>query len=458
MFEEGRKVFYQTVNEALNARPEQTSLTEKEMKKVRALKENFPRTYGILINVYYQKEEPVFKALLEHQSQESRERFRSKFLKLAEFSARNFVKSLFEPGLHPDFIRKVQPRFHGKDRIDLVLLSMGYYARLDIPEVEMYANPLSPEFDRQWGLDASRFRVAHLTSKGKGTRIAVIDSGIDTSHSVFRKTSFGEHFNLVGFDGPPWADKYPVVDWGWHGTVVSSIVARYAPEAQITLYRDADADSMNDAPYPRLLAHFMAASIYKAVHDGNDIINISAGLGRDFSYLREACQYAYDNNVIIVTASPYYLGKYLGNCYSFPGSYETTIAVTGIERREDGSYGYWSIAAPEVTTTVGAPCAPFVAYPTYVEEKDEYAPGISCATPIVASAVALAISKYPRLGIEKPGEYFETIKKILTETARPEICGYEGFSPECGYGLIDAERMVREAERLFNARQKNRIN
>jgi len=452
VFEEGKRIFFRSISGEISSHPERDQLTDSEIAKIAVLDEDFPRSYGILMNVYYQKEEPVLAALMNHGSDESRARFRRLFLELAEFSAHNFVESLFQPGLNPDFIRKIQPRFKGKDRVELILLSMGYYARLDVPEASKSANPLSPEFDKQWGLDAGKFRTAHRLSKGRGARIAVIDSGIDTSHSIFKNTEFGEHFSLVGRDGPPWIAGPQTVDWGWHGTVVSSIAARYAPEARITLYKGMDADTMNDAPYPSLLAHFMAASIYKAVHDGNDVINISAGLGRDFPYVREACQYAYDNNVIIVTASPYYLGKYLGNAYSFPGSYETTISVTGVERKEDGSYGYWPIAAPEVTTTLGAPCAPFVAYPTYVEEKDEYAPGISCAVPIVTAAVALAISQYPRMGTEKPGEYFETIKKILIGSANPEACGLEGFTPECGYGLVDAERAVIEAARLKNRR------
>jgi len=456
VFDEGRRVFFRTVAQELSSHPGKEQLTSSEMARIATLEKDCPRTYGILINVYYQKEEPVLEALMRHGSDEAGARFKRLYLKLAAFAARNFVAGFFQPGTHPDFIRKVQPRFKGKDRVDLILLSMGYHARLDVPEVDRFSDPLSPEFDEQWGLDAGKFRTAHRISRRKGAKVAVIDSGIDGSHPIFRNTEFGKHFSLVGRDGPPWSVDPPAVDWGWHGTVVSSIVARYAPEARITLYKGMDADTMNDAPYPLLLAHFMAASIYKAVHEGNDIINISAGLGRDFPYVREACRYAYDNNVIIVTASPYYLGKYLGNNCSFPGSYPTTISVTGVERKNDGSYGYWPVAAPEVTTTVGAPCAPFVAYPTYVDEKDEYAPGISCAVPIAAAAVALAVSQYPRLGTEEPGEYFEAVKTILTESSNPEACGFEGFTPECGYGLVDADKAVRRAAE-WCARRKNKI-
>lgn len=456
-FESGRTIFYETVCDEILHHPDRAELSDTETAKVMESSKRYPRLYGILINLYYQKEEPIFDALREHDTSESRSEFAARFRDLAAFAARNFVRSLFIPGLNSDYIRKIHPAFHGKDRVDLVILSTGYQARLDPPTSPEKTVERSPEFDKQWGLDAGRFREAHTLTQGEGARIAVLYSGIDTTHPIFSQTGFGTHFALVGRDGPPWKTDAPLVDWGWHGTIVSSIVARYAPGARLTLYKAMDSDTMNNAPYPLILIHCMAACIYKAVHDGNNVINISAGVGTDTSYLREACRYAWENNVMIVAASPYYLGRYMGYHINFPGGYPTTISVTGIERREDGSLGYWPIAAPEATTTIGAPCAPFVAYPTYVPEKDEYAPGISCATPIVTAALGLIMSKYPRTGGEPPGAYFEEIKRILIETADPRILGYMGFTPECGYGLVNAVEAVRAAEHIASDRTENEI-
>ena len=101
-----------------------------------------------------------------------------------------------------------------------------------------------------------------------------------------------------------------------------------------------------------------------------------------------------------------------------------------------------------MSNTVSAPNGTFCAAPYYVNEKDEYGPSTSLASPVVASLVALVISVYPRLGTEKPGEYFETIKELLTDNANPEAVGFRGFSPECGYGLIDAEKTIKAADRL----------
>ena len=336
----------------------------------------------------------------------------------------------------------------------MVVMETGNMANIDLPAPDkIVPKTLSPEFDKQWGLDAARFREAHRLTKGRGVRVAVLDTGIDMTHPVFQDTVWGSHYNFVGRDGLPWVeDGPPMVDWGWHGTVVTSIVAKYAPEARITLYRYLDGDSQNDSPFPIIVTNNMGAAIYKAVHDGNDIINISAGTGLHTPYLEEACRYAWENNVIIVTGSPYYQGRYLGGAEDYPAQYPTTIAATAIDRLAENKYGYWEIAAPDPMTTVGSPNAPFVAFPAYSGETDIYAPGISCATPIVASLAALAASAYPRLGTEPPGQYVETIRRLLTENANSRMVGFDGFSPECGFGMIDAVTTVEAALELGAAR------
>ena len=41
-----------------------------------------------------------------------------------------------------------------------------------------------------------------------------------------------------------------------------------------------------------------------------------------------------------------------------------------------------------------------------------------------------------------------SLEKILVETANPKMLGFQGFSPECGYGLVDAEKTVKAAVAL----------
>jgi hypothetical protein len=454
LFDEGRDVFYQAVDADVARHPDRGRLTAAERAKIAGLKDIYPRVYGLMVNYFYPKDAPVFDALLAEGSEASMGLFREKYLDLVRSSARMFSDSLFSMSPVGLFFKDLIPRFKDQDTVDMVVMETGNMANIDLPAPEkIVPKTLSPEFEKQWGLDAARFREAHRLTKGRGVRVAVLDTGIDMTHPVFRDTAWGRHFNFVGRDGLPWVESGPpMVDWGWHGTVVSSIVAKYAPEARITVYRYLDGDSQNDSPFPIIVSSNMGAAIYKAVHDGNDVINISAGTNLDVPYLEEACRYAWDNNVIIVTGSAYYQGRYLGGAEDYPAQYPTTIAATALDRLAENKYGYWPIAAPDPLTDVGAPNAPFVAFPAYSGETDVYAPGISCATPIVASAAALAVSAYPRLGTEPPGQYVEAIRKLLSENANSRMVGFDGFAPECGFGMVDAMKTVEAAQKLGAAR------
>ena len=146
------------------------------------------------------------------------------------------------------------------------------------------------------------------------------------------------------------------------------------------MYKFGDGETQNDPPYQLLMQCLVAASIYKAVHDGNDIISISAsGSSLDLDYLRQACQYAYDHNTVIISGNLYSRWYKMGNVLNFPSQYETVVSVTAAEPREDGSYGYWDVCAPDKSTFVAAPNDIFAGMPTYMDEEDTYIPSISAA-------------------------------------------------------------------------------
>jgi len=244
-----------------------------------------------------------------------------------------------------------------------------------------------------------------------------------------------------------------MVDWGWHGTFISSVAACFAPEAQLTIYKVLDADTPNDLAYQLLLECFLAAGILRAVHDENDIVSISAsGLTLDSDYPREACQYAYDQNRALVSGALYSRWFKQGNTRNFPAQYKTVVAVMAVQKKPDGTYGYWDVCAAQDTNTVAAPNDIFGALPTYVGEKDRYIPSISAAIAVVSSLLALAVSVYPRRGDDPPGQYAQFLMDLVIKTASPQRVGFTGFSPECGYGLIDAEEAVKAALELNSKR------
>jgi hypothetical protein len=128
--------------------------------------------------------------------------------------------------------------------------------------------------------------------------------------------------------------------------------------------------------------------------------------------------------------------------------------VTAAAPKGDGTYGYWDVCAPDEATFVAAPNDIFAGTPTYMEEDDLYIPSISAAIPVVSALFALTISSYPALGTEGPGEYVDTVMNLVKGSANPEAVGFDGFSPECGYGLIDAEKTVKNAVEKNKRRNK----
>jgi subtilisin family serine protease len=377
------------------------------------------------------------------------------YLALAEQAGRRYVETFFTTDEATPYLKEMIPTYAELDAVDLVIRSVGYGAKVDVPERQMFANEVSPEFERQGGLDGGRFREAHERTRGEGVRIAILDTGIDESHSIFEHTSWGEHFSLVERTGPPWASAAPVIDWGAHGTLISSVVTVYAPEAQLTMYKFGDGELQNDPPYQLLTHGFVAAAIYRAVRDGNDIISVSAaGSTLDSDDLREAVEYAHAQNRIVVAGTAYSRWTEAGFTRNYPGQYLTVVSVTAAEPRGDGLYGYWPVAGIDSATAVAGPNDVFGAFPTYMEEEDTYIPSISAAIPTVAAAFALAASVYPRLGTEEPGEYADELMRIVIESANPQKVGFEGFSPECGYGLIDAAEAVRRATEMAERRQQ----
>jgi hypothetical protein len=457
LHERARTLFYQTVRDDISIHPQRSQLSSVEIAKIMEAETRYERLFDILINIFYQKDEPEYSRLLEKDDSESRSLFEEMYAELSRFSAHQFVESFFVTDSSTELIRKNIPVYKDLDAVDLVIRSIGYHARLDLPEAETTLRPLSPEFDRQGALYAAKFHEAHKITRGKGVRIAVLDTGIDESHPIFRNTRWGKHFSLVGRFGKPWESDAPLVDWGFHGTLVSSIVARYAPEARITMYKFGDGDTQNDPPYQLLSQCLVAAAIYRAVHDGNDIISISAsGSGIDPAFLREACQYANEKNRIIISGALYSRWFNQGNTLNFPSQYDTVVSVTAAEKHEDGTYGYWDVCAAQETNDVAAPNDIFGAFPTYIDREDTYVPSISAAIPVVSSLFALTISVYPRLGTEGPGEYIETIKKLVFDNANPQMVGFKGFSPECGHGMIDAKKTVESAVLLNESRQPSR--
>ncbi len=297
--------------------------------------------------------------------------------------------------------------------------------------------PADPIKGRPWALQ--RVLLDQLwqgTSKGKGVRVAVIDTGVDDTNPQLRKAvdkAAGRDFLAESGDGDPTNDEVG------HGTKVAGIIAArpdddtgfvgLAPNATIIPIRQNDAENSGDSDS-------MAEAITYAVSQGADVINVSQDTTKPLSAtsaLAEAVRAAIASGVVIVaSAGNDGLDGKVKNTY--PAAFEGVLAVASSDRNnERASFSqagtFVGVAAPgvDVVSTVpgGGHCT------------DN---GTSFSAPFVAGVAALLKEKHPDW----------TTAQIVTQieqTAERAVNGHDNF---VGWGVIDPVRAVQESDGLAN--------
>lgn len=137
-------------------------------------------------------------------------------------------------------------------------------------------------------------------SRGRGVRVAIVDSGIDADHpalggAVDESTSVAF---VLDARGEVEERRGPHRDACGHGTACASIVHQLAPEATLTSVRVLGARNTATAP------QFVAALSW-AIDQGFDVINLSLGTRlRDWALaFYELCDRAYFAGSLVVTAA-----------------------------------------------------------------------------------------------------------------------------------------------------------
>lgn len=352
---------------------------------------------------------------------------------------------------------------------------------------------------KQWYLDgtgsAGFIATAHLNlgsvwseSGGEGITVAIVDDGIETTHSQLAHAISDIYYATeaaTGTDGDPASSKYG------HGTAVAGIIAAassayapvgIAPEVDLASLRIFGSDSLSLSEAFAYLANydiannswgynsaFYNADIYSqltywasidyglqaALDYGRDglgtIVVKSAGNGR------EDGRFATDDHVsnldgVIVVGATDYTGK--AAYYSSPGSNLLVSAPS-------------SGAGQGVTTTDRTGSAGY----SYTAATDEFG-GTSAAAPMVSGVVALILEANPTLTWQ---EVQDILALSATHTGSAVGVGASGnelyawqingatnwnggglhFSNDYGFGLVDAYQAVRLAETWSIGRETN---
>lgn len=286
--------------------------------------------------------------------------------------------------------------------------------------------------DQQWGLEQIGAPEAWESSRGQGTVVAIVDSGVDASHPDLapRMLRDGDG-RVVGRDEvDPGSEPH---DEHGHGTLIAGVaaaaadagvqgggIAGVAPRARIMPVRVLDEDGMGT------MSH-LDAGIRWAVDNGADVINLSLesaapvpgevlATGPD-----DAVNYAWERGVPVVAAA--------GNTGTPFTDYRssTPVLLVGASDRQDRRAAFSDAGRRDMVLAPGSDIIATSCGPCGQDPEHGYATasGTSLAAPHAAGSVAMLLA----VGLDH-----EQALQRLRETA-VEVSGGMGVSS--GHGRID---------------------
>ncbi|MFB7274867.1 type VII secretion-associated serine protease mycosin [Streptomyces sp. NPDC056244] len=288
-----------------------------------------------------------------------------------------------------------------------------------------------------WALQRVMLDELWEDTRGKGVRVAVIDTGVDNANPQLKEavdTTAGREFlaNQMEKGSPPDGTD----DRVGHGTKVAGIIAArrhpgtgfvgLAPEATIIPIRQNDEqNSGNDST--------MAEAIDHAIAEDADIINISQDTTKPLtpaSDLGEAIARAVDREIVVV-ASAGNDGLDGKQKNTYPAAFEGVLAVASSDRNNERapfsqSGEFVGVAAPgvDMVSTV----------PGYGQCVDN---GTSFSAPYVAGVAALLRAKHPDW----------TASQIIAQIEQTAERSINGHDPFVGWGVVDPVRALAEVDR-----------
>jgi subtilisin family serine protease len=322
----------------------------------------------------------------------------------------------------------------------------------------------------EWWPAREGFTSAWDITKGDGALVGLIDSGVDGSHPEFA----GKIERADDVDGNP-AHGPATTDEMGHGTDVASLAC--AATGNGIGLAGAGWNCKLIVEKSDLTDTSVARSIVQATDAGADAINMSFGTdGRTEAPqpVLDAVDYAYQHNVVLVAAAADDSVQEQGdpaNALQPTGTgpdinagkgLSVTIATAADRRASYGGYGSQiSVAAYGTYDERTGPGGLFGAFPAQQTDLERgsltpptppcrcrttfqgdsryaYQQGTSFAAPQVAALGALIRHLNPDLGVAR-------VLRIIKETARRAP---GGWTPDLGWGIIDAGAAVAAASRI----------
>lgn len=309
--------------------------------------------------------------------------------------------------------------------------------------------PLSdgnPDFPQRevlgWGQKAMRLDQLPPDRRGRGIKVAIVDSGAATTHEDLRRISNG--FDVIGKAAK--ADNW-MVDTISHGSHCAGVIAGssdnkigikgFAPDAEIHVCKIFPGGQISQ------LIDALEYCIEKQI----DVVNLSLGTDQVSELLEQQLVRVRSLGIAVIAAA----GN-SGGPVQYPASSPNVLAVAAIGRLGEfppdsyhsqsvqtaGADGYFSprftCFGPEI-----ALCAPGVAVLSSVPPNDFAAwDGTSMAAPHVTGLAALVLAHHPDFSgafRARNAQRVERLFQILKASARPI---HVGDPRRTGFGIPDA--------------------
>ena len=290
-------------------------------------------------------------------------------------------------------------------------------------------NPAAaPLFFQDW-LDQIQAPQVWENATGAGVTIAILDTGIDTSHPFLEGHISSLAHDFVAGDSDPNEERSNLdsnengaLDEGWgHGTHVAGIVRLVAPGAEILPIRVIDSDGVGN------LFNILEGLEY-ALNSGADVINLSLSIPEPSVLLQEWILKAKQQNVLVVTSA----GNSSSGTLDFPADEMTVISVASVDQENvKSSFSNYSnkvdVSAPGERILSAHPGGNY-----YVERT-----GTSMAAPMVAAQAAIILEVRPTANFHRQMNRIKNMSQSIDYLN----LSYEGL---VGTGLIDIAHSIQE--------------